>query len=248
MDITIIKKQWNIPEKDLKAHPSEKIENMLDSFNQMCSGYFYVGDHYHKKLIVESPKSLILCGYPKKMAEEEGFDFYRRILKEDEHDWILQMNEAAYGFLFNRPLHQRKDWITSYDLTFVMADGTEVVLHHKVTPYQLCRNGNMWLGLCHVIASSSRKNSRQAAFFNSKTGEKYSFIDGEFVLFDSDLISQEDVQMLRYITKGYTNAQMCEAFQIALTVFKAKKQRLFDKLGATNSASAVHKANLLGII
>lgn len=248
MKITITKKQWGISKKDLKTLSFQKIEEMLYSLNKMCSGCFYVGNYYHKKLIIDSPNALILCGYPKELAEQEGFDFFQKTLKKEEHDWVMQMNEAAYKFLFNRPLHQRKNWTSSYDLTFTMADGQEVVLHHKVTPHQLCKNGNMWLGLCYVVASSSKKNSKKATLFNSETKERYSFVDGEFVLFDNELISQEELQILRHIIKGYTNDEMCIAFGSTLTALKGKKQRLFDKLEVANSANAVHEANLRGLI
>jgi len=101
--------------------------------------------------------------------------------------------------------------IVSYDLTFAMADGKEVVLHHKVTPFRLCKNGNMWLGLCYVTVSSGKDNNKQAIFYNSESGERYKLVDGEFAFLDSGAITREDVQILTLLAKGFSDKEIGSA-------------------------------------
>ena len=249
MEFSITKRQWNISKADLKAFCSQKIERTLNAFNQASSGSFYMADYYHNQFIIDPSHALILCGYSKALADEKGFAFFGKILKKDEFRWILQMNSATYKFLFNLPINQRTKAMVSYDLTFIMSDGNEVVLHHKVIPYQLCKNGNVWLGLCHISLPSSKLKTEQATIFNSETGERYSFVDGQFVLLESEPITQEDRQILNCLTKGLTDKQICTLLNnIPLGTLKSKKIRLFSKLDVDKSTSAVHKAHLLGII
>ena len=248
MEFSITKRQWNISKKDLNAFSYPKLEEVLSSFNRACSGHFYMVDYYQKKIIVDSQNALILCGHPKALADEKGFAFFGKILKQEEAGWIMRMNVAAYKVLFNQPINQRTKSIVSYDLTFIM-EGKEVVLHHKVTPYKLCKNGNVWLGLCYVSASSLRATKGDSVIFNSETGERYSFINNEFVLLDKAIITPEDIRMLRFLVTGLSDKEIGLALGgFNNSTFKYKKRRLFEKLDVTNSAGAVHKAHLLGII
>lgn len=249
MNISITKRQWNVSKKDLKAFDLQKTEKVLSSFNRACSGDFYMIDYFHQRFIIDSPHSLILCGHPKELADQKGFAFFSKILKREELDWILQMNEAAYKVLFNQPIEQREKSVVSYDLTVTTAEGNVLVLHHKVTPYQLCKNGNMWLGLCHTILSSSKVANGKATIFNEETGKKYNFVDGEFVLLDTNPITPEDMKILRCMVKGLADKDICKELKgMSLSTFKPRKRRLLEKLGAKNSAHAVHKAHMEGLI
>jgi len=249
MEVAITKRQWNISKKDLKAFCHQKMEDMLSSFNRACSGDFYIADYYHKKFIIDSPYSLFLCGYSKEFVAEQGFAFFGTILKKENLNWIMQMNRVGYKTLFRLPVHQRTKAIISYDLAVITADGEDLILHHKVVPYQLCKNGNMWLGLCHVSVSSSKTASDQAIFFNAETGERYNLIGGEFELSDTKPITKEDMQILRCLIKGFADKQtISQLGDITLSAFKTKKQRLFEKLDVNTSTEAIHKAHLMGII
>ena len=106
----------------------------------------------------------------------------------------------------------------------------------------------MWLSLCHVKPSSSKRQRERAFFFNSETHETHKFVGGEFVLLDSNLMTLEEAYILKCMAKGFVDRDLASALKVSLSAFKIKKLRLLGKLGATNSANAIHQANLFGII
>jgi hypothetical protein len=240
---------WNIPKALLNSFDTKEIEHLLSAINRGCSGHFYMADYCHEKFIVDSPYSLILCGHPRSKIEEMGFRFFDLILKEEELEWIHKMNVAGYKTLFRYPPSKRLTSIISYDFTVKMANGEELILHHKVIPYKLCKNGNMWLALCYTALSSAKKPSERAVFYNTKTGDRYDLIDGEFVLADIDFVSPLEVQILKWMSKDYKDYEMASLIEnMTLGNFKRKKKELIKKLGAKASAGAVHNAHLMGII
>ena len=256
MEITITKRQWGISKKQLEVHSIEKLEELLNSFNQMLNGQFYIVDYYRQKVIVNSSYAPILCGYSKEIVDEEGFDFYSRILNHEEWEWIKQMNAAAFGFCFQLPDEDRKKMEVSYDLAVKTKDHKNLILHHKVMPYQLCKNGNVWLGLCYAMASTSKKMTNKAVIIHKKTGKKYDFIDGGFTSSNDGLVTPEEIQVLKWMAQGLPDKHICSLLNTELKIdsgtslnaFNARKRRLFRKLEAGNSAAAVHKAHLLGLI
>jgi len=249
MSITITKKSWNISKRQLDVFSTKNIEKTLYAFNRTGSGEYYMMDSFSGKIVVDSPNASILCGHPQNLLDRHDFNLYREILKKDEWTWAKKMNAAAHNVFFRYPISQRTKLVASYDLAVVTADKRELVLHHKVVPYALCKNGNLWLRLCHVIVSASKQKKNEAFFTNTETNERYVFSGNQLVLSDRIDVTPEDVQVLEWLTKGFSDREICLMLEnSSINTFKSKKQRLFEKLDVTNSAGAVHKAHLLGII
>ena len=240
----------NVSQRQQRTFNQKKIEELLYSINQTCSGQFYMVDFLSKKVIVGSPYASILCGYPKELLEQEGFGFYLRLFKEDEWKRVDQMKEAAYKVLTRYPLSCRKKFVLSLDLRLITNKNEEIVLHHKSTPYKLCKNGHLWLSLCYVTEASSEKMRGCASFANMETGERYrcSLVDGEPVLIKTESTNQEELQILKLLVKGFSDKQMCGLMGMSISTFKQRKRQLYKKLEANTSAEAIHRAHLLGII
>jgi len=246
--ITTIVQDWDIPEWSVKHRNEQRLESILNSFNLAGSANFYFLDYFRRKIIIDSPLSLILRGHSKADADEQGFEFFKQILSRKEQTWLSQLNEAGYEFFLNYPKEKREGLLISYDLTFSTAKGEDVVLHHHLVPYRLCRNGNLWLGLCCVWASS-QKESGNAAIYDRKTKERYNFINKEFVKVAPLSFTEEELAILGRMVTGLSDKEIGEQLNISsLANFKRKKKELYKKLQVFTSAGAVHKAHLLGLI
>jgi DNA-binding CsgD family transcriptional regulator len=249
MKVTVHTKQaWKVSAWNLRHYNETELENTLKSFNHAGGSNFYLLDYYRKKIIVNSPSALILCGYSKAMADRQGFDFFQHILSDEEWDWLNKVNIECYEFFFNYPEHRRNDILISYDLKLITVKDKELVLHHHVVPYKLCQNGNVWLGLCHVWIAPKKK-SDTPTIIDKKTGERYNFINDKFVKSDTLSLTQEELAILKLMVQELLDEEMSEVLGISSVAnFKHKKRMLFKKLGAGTSVGAIHKAHFLGLI
>jgi len=220
---------------------------MLIALNQTVNGY-YMMDYFTQKLIVSSPSAPILCGYPKEMAREEKFNFFTRIMNKTEWTWLNRVNEAAYEVFFKCSSDERKYLCLSYDLELTTIKNKKIILTHKVVPYKLCRNGNLWLGLCYVTLSS-RKESGHPTIVNTLSGIQYEFDKNRFYKQDKLALTNDELMILEWLIKGLSDKQICELLNnMSISNFKRRKRMLFQKLDVGTSAGAVHKAHLIGII
>jgi len=202
---------------------------------------------YKKKIISDTSSSPVLCGHPKELADKEGFDFYQRILKEDEWHWLMRMNVEAFNVFFHTSVTSRKDLVLSYEITFQTVNNHKFILHHKIVPYQLCDNGNLWLGLCFV-SKSIRNKAGGVNMVDTLTGVRHDFTNETFVKVEKLRLTQEEVSILEWIARGISAADMCRVLKISLPTFKRKKRVMYKKIGVSTSAEAVYWANLKGII
>ena len=245
-------KEFKISDRQLRAFCKEELENMLASFNYAEGNNYYILDYFNKKVIVESPTSPILCGFPKEYVDEENFGFFQRTLSDDEWKWLSEINVKCYQFFFLCSESDRKNLVFSYDLTMKTPKDKKVVLHHKIVPYKLCKNGNLWLGLCHVSLSPNRERGR-VSIFNRKTGERYNLIENRFEKVLCSSLNSEELMILEWMIKGLSDKLICDRLgdgdkPMPSTNFKLRKRTLYKKLEASTSAEAIYKAKMMGII
>jgi len=246
--VTVVTEQgWNVPDWCLKHHSEKGLEEVLNAFNHAGGNNFYFLDYFRKKFIVDSPSSLILCGHSKALADEKGFDFFQYILSDTEWIWLNRVNLEGYQFFFNYDKNRRKDLLLSYDLAVLTAKSKEFILHHHLVPYKLCKNGNVWLGLCNAWASDQKKAN--PTIIDRKTGEQYNFVDNKFVKSDTLSITERETMILNWMVQGLPDKEMSSLLESSSVAnFKREKRILFDKLEACTSATAIHRAHLRGII
>ena len=243
----ITQKAWNIPRETSRFFSKAHLEDTLRAVNLATGTHCYVRDSCKQKIIVDSSSALILCGHPKHLAEREGFNFYQRILHEDDWKWLVDMNVAGYEVFFNYSESQRLSLVSSYDLSVKTANNGSLILHHCSSPYRLCENGNLWLSLS-CVSPSTQENSGNATITNTATGETYNFIDGKFVLSAIPSLTREEVLILELQASELSVQQISERLQISESSLWRKREVLCRKLGVISSVGAVHKAHLLGIL
>ena len=244
---TILKQSWDISERSLSTFGENELEATLRTFSRAGNGDYYLMDFFRRKIIVASPSSLILCGFPKELIEKKGLAFYEQIVCEKEWGWLTTVMEKGYEFMFNHPEHRRTDLILAYDMTGITAKNERKILHNHIMPWKLCKNGNLWLALAHVWVSAS-KESGSPAVYDKKTEEQYYFINNEFVKVEKPSLDKEDLMILKYMVTAMSDKEMSELLSMPLSSFKRKKRQLFTKIGGNTSANVIHRAHLFGFI
>jgi len=245
--ITQTESRWKISAQQEKTFNEESILNLLSSLKRVAGEKFYVMDHYKRKIIVSSSSSSILCGHPKELLETEGFSFFERILHPEELAWLLDANKASYSIFFYTPLSHRKKLTFSYELTFITADGEECILYHKITPYQLCSNGNLWLSFCSVTESRQKK-SKHAILTNHQNGDKYKFVNGEYEKKAPIVLTKEEQKIVRWLAKGFTVEYMASELNISCDSVKKKRRKLYEKTDTESPSEIIHWAHTEGVI
>jgi DNA-binding CsgD family transcriptional regulator len=225
------------------------MEKALGLFNRVCQSNFYMVDYHAQTLIVgKTMPSLTHSGYSREMIEIEGLDFYTRLLLDEEKKWLAEMNKEAFEIFHSYPESERFNLEFYYDLIAQTSNLQKIVLHHKLVPFKLDKNGNMWLGLVHVTISSFTSTFSKARIVNIQTGEQFDYIDGKFIQSTITALDRDELAILAHTAKDIPNKQIADLLKISESNLKRKRLSLFDKLGVKTPAAAVYKATMLKII
>ena len=245
----IPKKEWKIP-KDLKRNFSKKrIEAILGSFSSITNDNVYMIDFRLQKIIVSNAFNPTISGYSKEMIKKEGFRIYNRILQSNEQKWLMKMSEDAYRIFYSYDdIEKRLAFLFSYDVVAKAKDGREVTLYHRLIPYQLCSNGNMWLAICVISSNTLSLKATKACIDNRITSKRYNYIDGKFRLEKQKHLTQDELTILKYLANGAMLKQIGDKLNVHQRYVDRKQKNALKKLGATTPAMAIYRATNMGLI
>jgi DNA-binding CsgD family transcriptional regulator len=190
-----------------------------------------------------------VTGYSKDVVERENEDFYFRIFPTREIERIQRIHDANMKILNKYPINRRKDLYAIVNEIAYTSTGERIIVQDKAIPYQLDKNGNLWLALCcTTIAPSFSEESVAKATVISKTGDRWVFAGGKLELTTSKILTDEEQKILKWQTDDLTAEQIGEYLSISVDSLKRKKRKIYDKLNVATSDAAIYKAAQMGLI
>jgi DNA-binding CsgD family transcriptional regulator len=241
---------WSIPKNQKASFSKKKLEDTLSAFNLVGENNYFFVDFVSKQLIMTSFLGLTTAtGISKSVVEKHNHKIYSKVMTLREQKWTYQVYEAFVKNVFSRyPLQRRKDLMLFIDHTLQTTSGQKITLLHKTIPYQLDKNGNMWLALVCAMKMDVKQNLHRAIAIDIKTGDQYNFVKGKFQLSTSKVLDQEDTKVLKWIAEDMTTEQICLYLDISESTLKRKKRKIYEQLGVTTSGAAIYKAVQMGLI
>jgi DNA-binding CsgD family transcriptional regulator len=206
-------------------------------------------DFHEEQVVVGNLTGHTVAGFPIEVVKREGLNFTDKILPESEKEWVQNMNNEAYK-IFSKydDFETRMTIVFSHDLQAKTPNGREITLHHRLVPYLLDENGNLWLALCTISAVPLTHKATKACIDCGETGERYDYIGGKFVLSQHKHLTEEEVAILGHLADGIAIKQISAKVGMSLRAVERKKKDALSKLGAHTQAAAVYRAKNMGLI
>lgn len=212
---------------------------MVKAFERSTYQCVYIIDYHKQDFLYVSRNLVYWCGVPAEQIQEFGYNFYINYVPEEDLKMLLEVNRKGFAKFNDFPVHERKDYIISYD--FHIKHGRKYKLvNHKITPLFLTKEGRIWLALC-TISLSSRNCSGQIVM--KKPYEKgfyeYSLAKHEWEYQEGITLTDTEREVLTLSTQGLTMVDIAGKLCKSVDTIKACKRTLFAKLDVKNIAEAL---------
>lgn len=214
--------------------------SMADAMARSTYCSLYIIDYNRKDFLYVSPNQLFLCGYTPEEVQSKGYAFYFDVVPAEELRMLFEINEAGFGFYNNIPVEKKLDYTIEYDFHICLSDGHTHLIHHKLAPMLLDREGNLWLALC-TVSLSPNKNTGNVFISNKDNTEcfRYSFEGKRWHKEQEITLTERETDILRLSVKGLSNNEIAEHLFIDANTVKFHKKSLFQKLKAKNITEAI---------
>jgi len=213
----------------------------LSAISRIANMSIYIVDYYKKGFLYVSSNPLFLCGYEAEEVKQLGFAFYPKITSPENLTMLLEINEKGFEYFYDMPPESRANLFISYDFEIRHKNGYKLIVNHKLTPFALSCEYDMWLSLCLVTLSTRDKPGN--AFiqeFNSTSRQEYSFKSRRWKEVRSVVLTEREREVLQLAAMGYTEQGVADKLFIDKTTVKFHKSNILTKLNVHNIMEAVY--------
>lgn len=223
--------------------------SIVDAMARSTNCSLYIIDYNRKDFLYVSSNQLFLCGYTPEDVKMKGYGFYFDVVPEKELRMLFEINEAGFGFYNKLPVDERLDYIIEYDFHINLSDGHTHLIHHKLAPMLLDREGRLWLALCTVSLSPNNETGNVVISNRDNTEcYRYSFEGKRWHKQPGITLTERETDILRLSVKGLSNNEIAERLFIDTNTVKFHKKSLFGKLKAKNITEAIGIASTMRLI
>lgn len=213
---------------------------MADAIARNTNHSLYIIDYSRKNFLYVSSNPLFLCGRSAEEVRKKGYEFYFEVVPPNELQKLVEINEAGFRFYYNQALGKRLDFAIEYDFPIQTPDGHEHLIHHKLAPILLSKNGDIRLALCTVSLSPGKK-AGDVCISDKTNADRFvwSFEGKRWKKQPPLVLTGREREILQLSVKGLSNAEIGECLFIDANTVKYHKKKLFEKLHADNITEAI---------
>ena len=209
----------------------------------------YVLDFKEQNFLYVSSNPLFLCGYNKEDVQKMGYEFYLKIISEDDVSMLNKVSKAGFEYFYEQAPETRNKMFLSCDFRIQHANKQKYMINHKLTPFALTQNGEMWLSLCLVTLSTREKSGNvYIQHINSPKRIEYSFATRRWKPALSISLTNREIEILRLSAQGFTNKIIATELFIEESTVKYHKTRILNKFDVANIMEAVYFATANNMI
>ncbi|WP_421920377.1 response regulator transcription factor [Marinifilum sp.] len=222
----------------------------LQSVSKLINLGFYIIDYNRQNFTYVSDDQLFLSGYNQEEVLNMGYQFYSKVVPQDDLMMLMEMNEKGFDFFYNLPEERRDKGYICYDFRLKRKDtGNEILINHKLTPLILTETGNIWFALCLVSLSVSQNPGNIFIVLHDK-GERYNYNKKrkQFELIKQKLLSDREKDVLRMLVQGCTACQIAAKLFISEDTVKFHKRNIVKKLNVKTTMEAIYFATINKIV
>lgn len=236
------------PFENFEESDYQLLENYLkslESITRMIDLSYYIIDYSKQGFVYVSNHPLFLAGYGREQVEKWGYDFFAKVVPEEDLLMLLEINEKGFEFYYRLPKERRLKGYISYDFRIKNQNGGSILINHKLTPLLLNKEGNLWISLCLVTLSTAKKSGNlQIQMQDEGVRYNYNFKTRKFSEASSKSLTEIEKKIVQLLSLGNSVNEISTLTKCSANTVKFHKKNIFRKLEVKTSNEAVYFATM----
>lgn len=216
----------------------DRIFDTLDAASRLTNASMFVVDFFKNQLIYRS-RSLIYTDQAKpKDIKRKSVNPYWSLMADEDFAILLETRKAYLDFFNEFTISQKlhHNYIIDYSISL---NGKKHMVAQKFTPIKLSSNGNLWLGL-FIITASTHKSCKHIAIYGEDFRYLYDFDKKKYLPFEEEMgLTEIERTILDCAAKGMTTEQIASQLFRSVNTIKTHRTRLFKKLHVSSINEAL---------
>lgn len=255
MDAKLIQDAFNLlfscqifDKNNLDYTEFERKFELLDRLADVENSSVAVLDLYQRKYVYLRSKFTDELGYDLNKAIAMGPEYFFTLIHPEDIPLIIDTYQQTFRFVLSLPIEERKNYKAVLNFRLKDAQNRYVTVILQLVVLELDKLGNIWqiLILDDLLPDKSRFDSVNRRLINIR--------DGKHFLFNTDLeknktlLSAREIEVLGLVSKGFLSKEIADKLFISVNTVNNHRQKILEKINATNTAEAVNYAKNLGLL
>lgn len=220
---------------------------LLDRLAEVENSSIAVLDLNQGKFVYNRCKFADKMGFDLNKASLLGPPYFTSLIHPDDLHVIKDTNKQIFEFVSSLPIDERKDYKVIENCRVRNAHDKYITFIMQIIPIELDRKGNIWLlMMLHDILSDTKFDKVNRRLINIRTGKNYLFYKD--VESNKSILSSREIEVLGLASKGFVSKEIADKLSISVNTVNNHRQKILEKINATNTAEAVSYARNLGLI
>jgi DNA-binding CsgD family transcriptional regulator len=240
-------KQYSFDPEDLDYRLLEKHLGSLQALARIGHSGISVFDISKISIVYYSPNYGSLLGYQEADYETLGQKFFDGKIHPADKNKLSRLGISTLKLFDNLSIDEKKNYKLVNEYRMLNAGNKYVRLIEQHQVLELDRSGQLWLMLSLVDISPNQEecDGIKSQLLNFRTGN---IIPVEPVQKMQLELTKREMEILRLVKKGLLSKEISDRLSISVHTVNTHRQRVLEKLGASNSMEAVIFASNFGLL
>ncbi|MBE4948463.1 response regulator transcription factor [Chryseobacterium culicis] len=219
---------------------ANKYLNVLKAVSKNSLSCVYIADLKTRKLEFISENPLLFSGLSSAEVEKMGYSFYRKYTKKEDLDILKKVSSTGFKFFECLSPEEKKIHTLTYDFHVKYANSVDVLVNHKITPVEICDQGEISKVVCVVSYSLSRTAGNIRVISNTSDSYwTYNLSTGKWTEECKITLKIREIEIIRLYLQGLTIEEIAEQLFVSPSTIKFHRSKLFERIGAKNIIEAI---------
>ncbi|MCS3531698.1 LuxR C-terminal-related transcriptional regulator [Chryseobacterium sp. JUb7] len=219
---------------------SKQYLEVLKVLARSSFGCIYIVDLKKEKIEFISQNPYLFSGLKSVEVEKLGYNFYRQYTKTEDLEILRKVNTSGFKFFECLPAEEKTSHTITYDFHIKNTNNIDVLINHKLTPIELCEEGNISKIVC--VVSYSLKRTAGNIRIVSETSDvlwHYNLSTGKWQEEFKVSLKPREREIIRLYLRGLTIEEIAEELFVSASTVKFHRSKLFEKIGVNNITEAI---------
>jgi len=215
--------------------------SLIHSLSRCIIGSIFVINYEKKGFDYVFGDSLLLGGYSSEEVREMGYNFYAKVVPEEDLNLLIKINRVGFDFFDRLSLHDRNKYTITYDF-YIRSPFTQhqVLVNQKLTPMLLTKSGKIWKSIC-ILTLSTSKNRGNIKLINNYGGKNLIYDLKKKCWISEDIIyfTNREKEIIELSIRGYTLGEIADKVYLSVDTIKFHRRKIFEKLKVDNITDVI---------
>nr|WP_315033091.1 LuxR C-terminal-related transcriptional regulator [uncultured Chryseobacterium sp.] len=226
-----------VAEKEIE---SNKYFNVLKAISGSGFGCVYIVDMESEKIEFISQNPFLFSGLNAAEVEKMGYTFFRKYTRTEDLEILKKVKTSGFKFFECLSPKEKKEHTITYDFHLKCASSVDMLINHKITPIELCDNGDISKVVCVVSYSLNRTAGNIRVLSNTSDAFwQYNISTGKWSEEHKVTLKAREIEIIRLYLQGLKIEEIAEQLFVSPSTVKFHRSKMFERIGVNNIIEAI---------